>query len=94
MVDTQNPTATVTTTIDPIKVGALTQTVIVTYDESMDDNTEPVITLTGGNWGAQTKVGATGWSQTTVLNDTALATPVPVALRPRTLSVGCCGSSA
>ena len=33
-------------------------------------------------------------SATTVLNDTALATPVPVALRPRTLSVGCCGSSA
>ncbi len=70
-VDTKNPTAIVTTTVNPIYEGSLTQTVIVTYDEAMNVATTPVITLTGGNWGAQS---GNVWSTTTYAGDTLTAT--------------------
>ncbi|MCG2695540.1 hypothetical protein L6248_01245, partial [Candidatus Parcubacteria bacterium] len=53
VIDSINPTATVTTSVNPIKIGALTQTVTVTYNESMAITTTPVIII-GSNWGTQT----------------------------------------
>ncbi|MCK5711615.1 MAG: hypothetical protein KAI25_02765, partial [Hyphomicrobiaceae bacterium] len=71
-VDYVKPTPTVTTSIDPIFSDSLTQTVTVTYTESMNNATEPTITMvTGGNWGLQ--AGGV-WSQTSVVNDTYTAT--------------------
>ena len=59
-IDTKNPTATVTVSVDPIYEGGLVQTVTVTYDEAMNPATSPVIILTGTHWGAQTPVGWSG----------------------------------
>ncbi|MBU0667964.1 hypothetical protein KJ835_02465, partial [Patescibacteria group bacterium] len=58
-IDTKSPTPTVTTSPATIYEGALVSTVTVTYDEAMNPATSPVITMTGGNWGAQTPVGWT-----------------------------------
>ncbi|MCK5481660.1 MAG: hypothetical protein KAJ06_10955, partial [Gammaproteobacteria bacterium] len=71
-VDYTKPTATVTFSENPIMSTNLTQTVTVTYTESMNDGTTPTITMqTGGNWGTQ---AGGAWSQTNVLNDTYSAT--------------------
>lgn len=62
----------ITNTVNPIFEGALTQTVVVRFNESMKTvGFDPVISLTGTNWGAQTTVG---WSTTTNANDTYTAT--------------------
>ena len=62
----------ITNTVNPIFEGALTQTVTVRFNESMKPaGFDPVIALTGTNWGAQTTVG---WSTTTNTNDTYTAT--------------------
>lgn len=53
-IDTENPTPTVVVLVNPINKTNLIQTVAVTYNESMNTGTEPVIVLTGNNWGSQT----------------------------------------
>jgi len=66
-VDTKKPIPTVTVLVDPIYEGALTQTVIVTYDEAMQA-TAPDISFTSthftsdavGTW----TVGNTVWTET------------------------------
>jgi parallel beta-helix repeat protein len=70
-IDTKNPTATVTRSVNPIYEGALTQTVIVTYNEAMDPAHNPVITLTGTHWGMQ---DGGAWSTVTFTNDTYTTT--------------------
>ena len=52
-IDTKNPTTEVTRLLNIINTSILIQEVTVTYNEPMDVNTAPVITLTG-SWGAQT----------------------------------------
>ena len=68
VVDTKNPTATVTISVDPIKIGDLTQTVTVTYDESMDNGTSPGISFGTSTNFTSNSDGA--WSMTTFANDT------------------------
>ena len=70
-IDNTDPIAIITTTVNPIKIDALTQTVVVIYDETMDNTTVPAITLTGNSWGSQTTVG---WTMTTKTDDTYTAT--------------------
>jgi len=72
-IDSTPPLITsITNTVNPIFEGALTQTVVVRFNESMKTvGFDPVISLTGTNWGAQTTVG---WSTTTNTNDTYTAT--------------------
>ncbi|MCK5711883.1 MAG: hypothetical protein KAI25_04125, partial [Hyphomicrobiaceae bacterium] len=71
-VDYVKPVPTVTVSEDPIMTTNLTQTVTVTYTESMNASTTPTITMVPGtNWGVQ--AGGV-WSQTSVLNDTYTAT--------------------
>ncbi len=83
-IDTKNPTATVTTTVDPIYEGGLIQTVRVTYTESMNAATTPVITLNGTNWGAQ---AAGSWTSVTYTNDTYTTTRVHNGAQERIANV-------
>lgn len=64
--DVTPPTiSSITNTVNPIFEGALTQTVTVVFSEPMNPAFQPTITLSGTNWGAQTPVGANGWSNST-----------------------------
>ena len=49
-IDNNNPSATVTVTENIISLGTLTQVVQVDYDEEMDSNTNPTVTIDGANW--------------------------------------------
>ncbi len=57
--------------VNPIKVGALTQTVAVKFSVSMNTGTNPTIAISGANWGLQ---AAGAWSLGTVANDTYTTT--------------------
>ncbi|MEQ6168566.1 hypothetical protein AAOE16_15330, partial [Ekhidna sp. MALMAid0563] len=67
-VDTQAPTATVTVSESSINQGNLTQTVTVTYDESMDNGTSPTIGFDNSVNFTSNLDGA--WSTTTFTDDT------------------------
>ena len=71
-IDGADPLATVTRDTDPIYSGDLDQGVTITYTESMNTGTSPVITGSGVNWGLQTG-GAWGTSGT-YANDQYTAT--------------------
>ncbi len=73
-VDSTPPTiVSITNNVNPIFEGALTQTVVVLFSESMNATGafNPAITLTGANWGAQ---AAGGWSTNAFSNDTYTTT--------------------
>ncbi len=67
-IDSIYPTATVIVSVDSITDSSLEQTITVTYSESMDVNTEPIITITG----LVSSYNVTGgtWSKITNDNDT------------------------
>lgn len=73
-VDTTPPTIlSIANQVNPIFEGALTQTVVVKFSEPMNATGafNPVVSLTGSNWGGQ---AAGSWSTTTFSNDTYTTT--------------------
>ena len=73
LIDNTAPTVTsITNQVNPIFEGSLTQTVVVVFSEPMKTvGFNPVLSISGSNWGPQS---AGNWTTTTNTNDTYTAT--------------------
>lgn len=61
----------ITNSVNPIRIGALTQTVAVRFSEPMNTGINPTITISGANWGLQ---AAGAWTTGVLTNDTYTTT--------------------